>query len=112
MDNSGNFIRGAAELLILNLLLDGNDHYGYELSKLLASLSNGIVIPAGTLYPTLRRLADRGYIHVEQRIEEKRLRTYYHILDSGRDYCAALLKEYNDANQGIQYVLASCQKEK
>jgi PadR family transcriptional regulator PadR len=103
--NKGNFIRGTLELLILCILQSG-DYYGYQLADLIKSKSNDILsIPVGTLYPLLYRMEEKGFISVEQKIIDKRLRTYYHLLESGTAYYASLLKDYEDINTGIRNIL-------
>ena len=57
-----NFIRGSVELLVL-YLLSQKDYYGYELSQLMDSLSDGVIkIPIGSLYPALYKLIEYGFI--------------------------------------------------
>jgi PadR family transcriptional regulator PadR len=107
MENNynANFIRGAVELLILNILLDG-ECYGYQISQLIEEHSGkSLKIPVGTLYPAFYRLEEKGYIRVEQRIVEKRMRVYYQILDAGRAYYDTLLADYESTNGYIRCVL-------
>jgi PadR family transcriptional regulator PadR len=105
VENTGNFIRGAVELMILNILQYG-DSYGYRLSQLIEKYSDGfLVLPVGTLYPSLYRMEKKGYISFDQKITGRRLRTYYHILDPGKEYLATLRTEYEDVNRSIHRVL-------
>ena len=54
--------RGSAELLILALLEERQRH-GYELGQLIASRSEGAIsFHITSLYPTLYRLEDGGFI--------------------------------------------------
>ena len=54
--------RGSAELLILALLEERQRH-GYEVGQLIASRSNGAInFHITSLYPTLYRLEDGGFI--------------------------------------------------
>jgi PadR family transcriptional regulator PadR len=91
--------------MVLSILQYG-DCYGYRLSQLIEEYSEGfLALPVGTLYPSLYRMEEKGYISFEQKITGRRLRTYYHILDAGRDYLTTLRKEYEDVNRGIRQVL-------
>jgi PadR family transcriptional regulator PadR len=110
--NKGNFIRGTLELLIL-CILQSSDCYGYQLADLIKAKSNGILsIPVGTLYPLLYRMEEKGHISVEQKIVDKRLRTYYHLQETGKEYYQSLLKDYEDINLGIRQILYGTDEEK
>lgn len=105
-DNKSNFKKGAVELLILHLL-DGTDCYGYQLTQLIEEHSGGILaIQEGTLYPTLYKLSDKGYISEHKKLVGKRkTRVYYHLEDEGRDRLAELSRDYFEVNRAIQKVL-------
>jgi PadR family transcriptional regulator, regulatory protein PadR len=81
--------KGSAELLILSLL-EGRQHHGYEISKLIETRSNGIVrFRVASLYPLLYRLEGRGW--VQGRWVEKagqRRRRYYRLTPAGRKMLA------------------------
>ena len=54
--------RGSAELLVL-ALLEQQERYGYEISRLISERSEGaIVFHVTSLYPTLYRLERKGLI--------------------------------------------------
>ena len=112
MVNVGNFIKGAVEMMILSIL-QHEDCYGYQLSKLIEGYSEGaLVLPVGTLYPSLYRMEEQGYISFERKIIGKRLRIYYHMQNSGRDYLDKLCQEYEYVNNGIRQVLDKCSQRK
>ena len=77
--------KGSAELLIL-ALLEHQPTHGYELSKLIASRSRGVLsFHVASLYPLLYRLEARGLI--EGRWVEKagqRRRRYYRLTSEGK----------------------------
>ena len=77
--------KGSAELLILSLL-EGRARHGYEIGKLIASRSDGVVtFSAAALYPLLYRLEKRGWIDGTwmERPGERR-RRYYRLTAAGR----------------------------
>nr|MDO8044152.1 PadR family transcriptional regulator [Candidatus Baldrarchaeota archaeon] len=75
--------RGVIEMCILSLL-STKEMYGYEISKMLTKLSDGILsVEEGTLYPLLRRLEEKRYIKGEWRFKEGKARKYYNILPLG-----------------------------
>ena len=106
MSNQDTFKKGSVELLVLALLREG-DLYGYQLSQLVKERSeNVLTIPEGSMYPTLYRVTDKGYISDEKRLIGKRLtRTYYHLEPKGRDYLDALLNSFYTVNKAIERVL-------
>jgi transcriptional regulator len=81
--------KGSAELLILSLV-EARPRHGYELSKLIASRSEGVVrYNVASLYPLLYRLERRGWLQgrwVEQ--AGQRRRRYYRLTAAGRKVLA------------------------
>lgn len=98
--------KGTVELLILQLLCNG-EMYGYELSQALQEQSGGTLsIQEGSLYPTLYRLTDFGYItDRKEQVGKRRIRIYYSLTPEGRERLNALVKEYLNMNRGILKVL-------
>jgi PadR family transcriptional regulator, regulatory protein PadR len=77
--------KGSAEILILAVVED-EGHHGYEIAKLIDRRSDGdLHFTLASLYATLYRMEDRGWI--KGRWVEKagqRRRCYYRITDAGR----------------------------
>lgn len=76
--------KGSAEFLIL-ALLEHEARHGYELSKLIASRSKGVLsFHVASLYPLLYRMEDRGWI-AGRWVEKSgtRRRRYYRITRDG-----------------------------
>ena len=77
--------KGSAEILIL-AAVEREGHHGYEIAKLIEQRSGGdLRFTLASLYATLYRLEDRGWI--KGRWVEKagqRRRCYYRITDAGR----------------------------
>src|SRR4051794_41968568 len=77
--------KGSAELIIL-AIVEREAHHGYEIAKVIEERSNGgLTFTLATLYATLYRLEDRGWI--KGRWVEKagaRRRGYYPVTDAGR----------------------------
>lgn len=101
-----NFKKGSVEMIILALLSTG-DMYGYQLSQLIANTSDHVIlIPEGSMYPTLYKLSDNGYISDYRELVGKRqTRVYYHITAEGRERLDALLAEYKIFSQGMDKLL-------
>jgi len=82
--------KGSTELLILSLLQHEPRH-GYELSKLIESLSHGVVrLHVASLYPLLYRLEKRKWI-AGRWVEKagQRRRRYYRLTPQGEKVLAA-----------------------
>ncbi|MCA1584803.1 MAG: PadR family transcriptional regulator [Acidobacteria bacterium] len=77
--------KGSAELLVL-ALLDEVPRHGYEIARLIAEQSDGVLqFHVASLYPLLYRIERRGWI--EGRWVEKagqRRRRYYRLTPAGR----------------------------
>jgi PadR family transcriptional regulator PadR len=77
--------KGSAELVIL-AIVEHEAHHGYEIAKLIERRTGGTLrFTLASLYSTLYRLEDRGWL--KGRWVEKagqRRRCYYRITDAGR----------------------------
>ena len=82
--------KGSSEMLILSLL-EACPRHGYEIGKLIEARSGGrLTFALPTLYPTLLRLENRGWI--KGRWVEKagqRERCFYRLTHEGRRVLAA-----------------------
>ena len=90
--------KGSTEMLVLSLL-EARARHGYEIGKLIEARSNGrITFALPTLYPTLLRMENRGWI--KGRWVEKpgeRDRCFYRLTPAGRQVLAqqrATWREY------------------
>jgi transcriptional regulator len=76
--------KGNAELLIL-ALLDEKARHGYEIGKLIAERSEGIVrFHVASLYPLLYRLERRGWVKGDWEPAGGRRRRFYRLTPTGR----------------------------
>jgi len=82
--------KGSSEVLVLALVEDTPRH-GYEIAKLIAERSGGVLrFHVTTLYPLLYRMEKRGWIKGRW-VEEpgQRRRRYYRLTAAGRKVLAA-----------------------
>jgi len=81
--------KGSGEVVIL-AIVEAESHHGYEIAKLIEQRSNGdIRFTLASLYATLYRMEDRGWI--KGRWIEKtgqRRRCHYRITETGRKVLA------------------------
>ena len=77
-------MRGSLDLLALSVLADG-PKYGYLIQKEIRRHSGNLVrVEAGTLYPLLHRLEDKGAITSRWDESTGRSRKWYELTDAGR----------------------------
>ena len=109
MSISENLKRGVTELVLLGLLTQ-QDMYGYEMAQALQQRSGGrFVLLESSMYPTLYRLEDRGYVSTRQElVGKRRTRMYYHLEPAGAEYLRANLEEYLEMQAGVRAILKSC----
>jgi transcriptional regulator len=82
--------KGSTELLILSLIEEQSLH-GYEIARRIEERSGGALrFTLASLYATLYRLEDRGWLRGRwvERAGQRR-RCYYRITDAGRKVLAA-----------------------
>jgi len=105
---------GSTTMLILKLL-DGEDMYGYRMIEKLGKKSNNVFeMKAGTLYPLLHTLEQKGMvISYEKTADSGRLRKYYSITKAGRRHLHEKKKEWktyidavNDVLGGVSFAAA------
>lgn len=93
------------DMLILSILLHG-DLYGYQITSAIKKLSDGIIdIKEGSLYPSLYKMLDNGYITSKEEIVNRKIRVYYHIEDKGKEYLNEITNEYKIWENKINYIL-------
>ena len=104
-----NFKKGAVEMLLLHILKEKGDCYGYQLSQINKSASDGyLIIPEGSMYPALYKLIDKGYISdYKKQVGKRLIRVYYHLESSGEKRLIDLLQDYYETKESIEKVLIS-----
>ena len=99
--------KGSTEMLVLSLL-EARARHGYEIGKLIEAKSRGrITFALPTLYPTLLRLENRGWIQgrwVEKSGE--RSRCFYKLTARGRRELAAQRATWQDFVAAVRDVMA------
>ena len=103
-----NFKRGSIEMLIL-FLLRSDDMYGYQLAQEINTKSEGLFdITEGSMYPTLYRLIEKGFISDRRElIGKRRVRVYYHIEKAGIKQLESLIEEFRSINSGIEKIIST-----
>lgn len=77
-------ISGSTAMLVLKLLSE-KDMYGYEMIEALRERSQNVFeLKAGTLYPLLHGLEEKGLLTVYEKEAGNKIRKYYSITKQGR----------------------------
>ena len=77
-------ISGITTMLLLKLL-EEKDMYGYEMIEVLRERSQNVFeLKAGTLYPLLHNLEEKGLLTVYEREAGNKVRKYYSITKNGK----------------------------
>lgn len=98
------------EMLILSIL-QYKDCYGYELTQIIKRLSDDVIdIKEGVLYPNLYKLLQIGYISSYDQLVNRKVRVYYHLEESGKEYLKVILREYLLWEEKIDKII-HCKKE-
>ncbi len=106
MSIAGDLIRGHTDAIILARLLRA-DSYGYEINKIISTLSSGrFELKEATLYTAFKRLEDAGYIASYWGSSGAGARRrYYTITAAGRDASHRLLAEWEETKEIMDKLL-------
>ena len=94
---SSDVLRGYTDLMILRVLLDG-DNYGYEISKAITEISDDTyVMKETTLYSAFKRLEKNGHISsYPGTVTSGKPRTYFTVTAAGRDHYNEKIDEWHE----------------
>ena len=108
MSIAGDLIRGHTDAIILARLLQ-SDSYGYEINKVILTLSSGrFELKEATLYTAFKRLEEQGCIaSYWGNSGAGARRRYYTITPAGRELCYQLLREWQETKDIMDKLLDS-----
>ena len=99
-------ISGSTSMLLLKLLTE-KDMYGYEMIETLRKKSNDVFeLKAGTLYPLLHSLEQKGYLTSYEEEASGKVRKYYSITGEGKRYLKGKEEEWKQYAGAVSGVLA------
>ncbi|MBE5827064.1 MAG: PadR family transcriptional regulator [Butyrivibrio sp.] len=99
-------LTGSMTMLILKLLSE-KDMYGYEMIDTLRKKSQNVFeLKAGTLYPLLHGLEEKGMLKVYEQEFLGKTRKYYSITKEGKKLLKSKTEEWNVYSGAIANVLA------
>jgi PadR family transcriptional regulator, regulatory protein PadR len=85
-DNRSNVLQGTLDLMVLQTLASLGALHGYSIAERIERVSGGTLhLNMGTLYPSLMRLEQRGFVKGEWGVtSNNRKARYYRITPTGR----------------------------
>ena len=106
MSIAGDLIRGHTDAIILARLIK-SDSYGYEINKIISTLSSGrFELKEATLYTAFKRLEDQGYIASYWGDSGAGARRrYYTITPAGREASHRLMQEWQETKEIMDKLL-------
>ena len=105
MNMDKTLLSGSNGLLILKLL-EQEDMYGYQMIEELSKRSNkAFELKAGTLYPLLHTLEDKGWIQAYDADANGRVRRYYRLTKDGRAALQEKEESWNRYADAVRMVL-------
>ena len=106
MELDKGLVSGSMALLVMKLLED-RDMYGYQMIEELKNRSDHTFhLKAGSLYPLLHSLEEKGYVTAyEQEAAAGKPRRYYHLTSQGRGALQEKEESWNAYAQAVNRVL-------
>ena len=99
-------LRGSLDTIILKLLDEHDEMYGYEITQKVKEITAGeMKLTEGALYPALHRLEGKGILTTEIRSIGNRMRKYYRLAETGKTEVNTQLAAMQDFIASINLIL-------
>lgn len=103
---SSELIKGTLKTIVLKLLSETKQMYGYEITQRVKELTGDkIQITEGALYPTLHALEKDGVVTTETVNIGKRIRKYYTLTPKGKLNAKEKVNEFADYMNTMKVLL-------
>lgn len=98
-------VSGSTSMLVMKLL-EEKDMYGYQMIAALKERSNNVFeLKAGTLYPLLHGMEEKGYLTSYEQEEGGKTRKYYRLTKAGRKVLKEKKEEWTVYRHAVESVL-------
>ena len=105
MNIDKSLISGSTAMMVLKLLSE-KDMYGYEMIEVLRERSQNVFeLKAGTLYPLLHGLEEKGMLTAYEKEAGNKIRKYYSITKRGRKMLEEKKGEWEIYSRAVANVL-------
>jgi PadR family transcriptional regulator PadR len=99
-------LKGTLQTIILKLLEDNNEMYGYEITQKVKDVSGGgIMLTEGALYPALHKLEAEGLLETYTQVVDNRVRKYYKLTEQGGKEVTSKIKVAGEFISQLQALL-------
>lgn len=99
-------IKGSLTTIILKLLEENRQMYGYEMTKAVREVTNNKMdITEAALYPALHKLLDEGLLETTSEVVEGRLRKYYSLTKKGKKETVSRINVLKEALASLDLIL-------
>ena len=99
-------LKGTLQTIILKLLEDNEQMYGYEITQKVKELTAGeMKLTEGALYPALHKLEADGMLETFNEIVDNRVRKYYRLTEEGGQEVTSKLQEAQAFIEQLQALL-------
>ena len=103
---SNALLKGTLQTIILKLLEDSSEMYGYEITQKVKEITKGeIKLTQGALYPTLHKLESEGLLETYTEVVDNRVRKYYRLTQEGKKTTTNKIKEAENFIVQLQALL-------
>ncbi len=104
--SSNPLLKGTLQTIILKLLEDNSQMYGYEITLKVKEITTGeIMLTEGALYPALHKLEADGLLETFTEIVDSRVRKYYRLTEEGGKGVKAKVNEAQNFIDQLQLLL-------
>ena len=98
--------RGSLDTIILKLLSENKEMYGYEITQKVKDITAGeMKITEGALYPALHKLEGKGMLSTELRSIGNRVRKYYSLTKKGKGEVVEQVNEMHAFIESLNLIL-------
>lgn len=103
---SKELLKGTLKTIVLKLLSDYTEMYGYQITQLVKQESNEqLLLTEGALYPTLHKLEADGFIKSKVKKVGNRPRKYYTLTAKGKKASVSKVAEFQAFIQTMQLII-------
>jgi PadR family transcriptional regulator PadR len=100
-------LKGTLQTIILKLLEDNDQMYGYEITQKVKEVSEGeILLTEGALYPALHKLEADGFLETYTQVVDNRVRKYYRLTEQGGKEVTSKVNEAQAFMDQLQTLLS------
>ena len=104
--SSNPMLKGTLQTIILKLLENNTQMYGYEITQKVKEVTAGeIMLTEGALYPALHKLEADGLLETFTEVVDNRVRKYYRLTEQGGKEVTSKLSEAQVFIEQLQLLL-------